>query len=182
MMHTAETPSSGLPLEAIVEDGMATSFSVILSMGARICVSSSLPINLSPLPFSNLGLIVSPAHSAWLRLGAKATEATPASKSSRQDAHQRISPDRNCGVVFRMVAPEYLETHRSLAATSGKLSAKEYALSNEWSRYGFAVPSSKNFHPSRHRGAGEGVRAGRASQLLVRAVRMPERSMVWRTE
>lgn len=41
MMHTAEAPSSGLPLEAIVEDGMATSFSVILSMGARVWVSSS---------------------------------------------------------------------------------------------------------------------------------------------
>lgn len=47
-----------------------------------------------------------------------------------------------------MVAPEYLETHRSLAATSGKLSAKEYALSNEWSRYGFAVRSKQQEFPS----------------------------------
>lgn len=51
---------------------------------------------------------------------------------SRQDARRRISPDsrrdRNCGVVFRVVAPEYLETHRSLAAASGKLSAKGYCV------------------------------------------------------
>jgi hypothetical protein len=32
-----------------------------------------------------------------------------------------------------------------------------------WVRYGFAVPSSPNIHPSRHRRAGEGVQAGRAS-------------------
>lgn len=36
--------------------------------------------------------------------------------------------------------------------------------------YGFAVPNSPNFYPSRHRGAGEGVQAGRASRSLGRAV------------
>ncbi|KAL6893301.1 hypothetical protein GGI43DRAFT_412764 [Trichoderma evansii] len=123
MIHTVDMSSSGLPLDAIVEDGqefscgdrMTAPFSVITSMqkmGARACSLSSF------------------AHQFFVSAIFQPGAAAAASISSRQDARQRISPDsrlgRNCGVVFRMVAPEYLETHRSLAATSGKLSAREY--------------------------------------------------------
>lgn len=86
------------------------------------------------------------------------------------------------------MVPEYLETHRSLAAASGKLSAKGYCLVQWVVGLGMGSPfqaariSILVVTEEQGRACKQGVRVTHSYEQYLYEYLLPVRGLVWRTE